>query len=456
MRLIARNLAMGGLGTTHFSMGQATLYGEKDFLMWDSEMTENNREDPDLFNKQALLGGERIPILFGSKPNNLETETSGNLFFGSRMDGKDVMPLTTGLDQVDELPWATQYQTCEANAIDLCSGRDKTLKYDAYCWVDRSDYTPAKKQVTNGVPSQASWHPGNRWHQWQSRKSIMLFLKAFDEAFDVWEDGMEKNGFPLKESYWHVGKEYEKVRSKLSNYLNNEGFNTTACEKKWGAIPGLDKACRISMHGMTEFTPHNLGAAYSILAHVKASPDGYKPKPEFEPEYEGIDILPLSWKIPEGHVDLHAIAIASTYSPPELDHSWTDGDDDDEEEADFARRALRETTKSMNVSSPSRMRTKRDLLDIGIVDETKDPGDGWGLEIKAGEEYTGYCDGSPMSMCKRSKNRNCLLYAQNDARATLDGNGLSGWLRITIPEIKVGFIFARIEVGVSHTFSSAP
>jgi hypothetical protein len=34
MRLISRNLAMGGLGTTHFSMGQKELYGEKDFLMW--------------------------------------------------------------------------------------------------------------------------------------------------------------------------------------------------------------------------------------------------------------------------------------------------------------------------------------------------------------------------------------------------------------------------------------
>jgi len=34
MRLIARNLAMGGYGTLHFSMGQASLYGETDILQW--------------------------------------------------------------------------------------------------------------------------------------------------------------------------------------------------------------------------------------------------------------------------------------------------------------------------------------------------------------------------------------------------------------------------------------
>ncbi len=34
MRLIARNMAMGGYGTTHFSAGSSTLYGETDILEW--------------------------------------------------------------------------------------------------------------------------------------------------------------------------------------------------------------------------------------------------------------------------------------------------------------------------------------------------------------------------------------------------------------------------------------
>jgi hypothetical protein len=33
VRLIARNLAMGGLGTTHFSLGADTLYGEFDVIL---------------------------------------------------------------------------------------------------------------------------------------------------------------------------------------------------------------------------------------------------------------------------------------------------------------------------------------------------------------------------------------------------------------------------------------
>ena len=34
MRLIARNMAMGGLGTLHFSAGMRELYGETDYLEW--------------------------------------------------------------------------------------------------------------------------------------------------------------------------------------------------------------------------------------------------------------------------------------------------------------------------------------------------------------------------------------------------------------------------------------
>merc|ERR1712038_1460620 len=61
--LISKNLAMGGYGTIHYSMGQSTLYGEKDFLLWDSSMTERDYGPKDLFVKQALIGGERVPVV---------------------------------------------------------------------------------------------------------------------------------------------------------------------------------------------------------------------------------------------------------------------------------------------------------------------------------------------------------------------------------------------------------
>eukprot|EP00543_Licmophora_paradoxa_P019371 CAMPEP_0202465672 /NCGR_PEP_ID=MMETSP1360-20130828/66345_1 /ASSEMBLY_ACC=CAM_ASM_000848 /TAXON_ID=515479 /ORGANISM="Licmophora paradoxa, Strain CCMP2313" /LENGTH=89 /DNA_ID=CAMNT_0049089503 /DNA_START=22 /DNA_END=287 /DNA_ORIENTATION=- len=41
VRLISRNMAMGGVGTLHFSLAGKSLYGEADIMMWDSGMTEN-------------------------------------------------------------------------------------------------------------------------------------------------------------------------------------------------------------------------------------------------------------------------------------------------------------------------------------------------------------------------------------------------------------------------------
>jgi len=132
MRLISRNMAMGGLGTMHFSLASGSLYGEKDFLLWDSSMTEKPTEDQDLFNKQALLGGERVPILFSSDPNNLEVETGGNLWYGSFLNwsNNDFVPLTEDLDQVETLPLATQYVKCDSSVKELCSGElPKALQF---------------------------------------------------------------------------------------------------------------------------------------------------------------------------------------------------------------------------------------------------------------------------------------------------------------------------------------
>jgi hypothetical protein len=276
----------------------------------------------------------------------------------------------------------------------------------------------------------------------------MLMLRALDEALDMWERGIKTDGFPLKESYWHVGDIYTSVRSHLSDYLNNEGFQKTRCESRWANHPavkgiGLDRACRMSFKGMSEFTPVNRGYHNSIHAHLKTAPNGYKPTPPF-PAYRGIDVLPLFWKVPEGHIDVHAIALASTYAAPELDHSWVDdNDNDDVEEAENSRRMLRKAateplTVVHRVTADSEP-WKREL----VISNKVIPGQGWVAATSA----TGYCDGSPMSFdCKRPVNYNCLLSGHNDERGTLQGDSLSGWLVVDIPDVKEGLIFAKLQV----------
>jgi hypothetical protein len=453
VRLITRNLAMGGYGTLHYSMGGSTLYGETDVMVWDSSMTEKDPADIDLFHKQVLLGGEKVPVLLGGDPYNLKVETGDKLWYGGILSGKSSLPVTADIDQVTELPWAVQYMSCDANVHELCGDKGNPNKYHATCWVPRSDYNPVKQGKVGG---QASWHPGDRVHKFEARKQTMIMLPALEEAFNIWELGIEASGFPLKESYWHVKDVYVDSRGSLSNYLNNEGFNKTNCEQKFGAYTrsdgvlegaGLDRACRMPLKGMTEFTPLNMGYHNMIIPHMKAAPNGYKPSRP-KKVYDGIDVLPPFWKIPEGDVDVHAIALVSTYAPPELDQTWVDNDGEDVEEAEASRRSLRRAATDIIDFAASDDSYKKsgtafrgDSRHVEISDDVI-PGLGWSLDSKS----TGYCDGSPMSAdCKRT-DHDCLLYGHNDARNVLSGDGLSGWLVIDVPDVKKGLIFAKIQV----------
>jgi hypothetical protein len=267
VRLIARNLAMGGLGTTHFTLGASTLYGETDVIFWDSGMTEKNGDDQDLFHKQNLLGGERVPILLNGWVANLKAETGDNLWYGNILPGWSAVPKTTGLDQGAELPWAVQYLYCQQDVGGLCNGREGVPRFHDSCWIPRSDYTPTTKQNPGGVGGKAGWHPGDRPHKFDGRRHTMLMLRALDEALDIWEHGIQQDGFPLKESYWHVGDIYTSVRSHLSDYINNKGFQKRADVNKDGPIMNrskgwdwiehaacLSKACLSSRQSIEDIT----------------------------------------------------------------------------------------------------------------------------------------------------------------------------------------------------------
>jgi hypothetical protein len=152
---------------------------------------------------------------------------------------------------------------------------------------------------------------------------------------------------------------------------------------------------------MTEFTPRARGDHNSIRAHLKPAPNGYKPDFTFKALYEGVDVLPPEWKVPEGEVDVHAIAIASTYDAPELDQTWVDKNNEDAEEAENSRRMLRKAaTEHIEVSDLSGEDSRQGGIAEGSVagsevreltDDAVVPGIGWFLNI-AGQTGPGYCD----------------------------------------------------------------
>lgn len=153
MRLVSRNMGMGGVGTLHFSLAGGDLYGETDILEWDSGMTEKGPA-VDFFNKQAILSGERVPLIMTDYHFNVMEETKGTALMGRYVlrNEKNIFPDTT-YENAASQPYAARWM----NQIEE--------KYNAICWEPRSDveaWTPQRE----APGSQVSWHPGFRNHKW--------------------------------------------------------------------------------------------------------------------------------------------------------------------------------------------------------------------------------------------------------------------------------------------------
>jgi hypothetical protein len=231
MRLVSRNMGMGGVGTLQFSLAGGDLYGETDFLEWDSGMTEKGGP-VDLFNKQAILSGERVPVIMNDFFFNIMEESDDSAWMGRWLSTIDLFPETT-YENADDQPWAARWYN------------QKEEKFNAICWEPRSDFTP--ETVQNEKPgSQVGWHPGNRHHRWDGRKVALVVLEALGVAFERWEEGIAKEGCPLEASYWHVGDYYKDIREKLRTHVNKESREPSECEEKFGWI---SRICRVQMHG---------------------------------------------------------------------------------------------------------------------------------------------------------------------------------------------------------------
>ena len=239
VKLISRNMGMGGVGTLQFSLAGGDLYGETDILEWDSGMTEKG-SPVDFFNKQAVLSGERVPIIMTQYFFDIMNESNGTAWMGDYIPKNEanVFPDTT-YENCKEQTWAARWFN------------QKEEKYNAVCWEPRSDFEPEVKQGKK-PGSQVGWHPGTRQHKWSGRKLALVILEALRVAFERWEDGIVKDGCPLAASHWHVEDSYNLIRKNLRTHINTpkpdekEGDPRSACEKMY---PWMPRICRVQMHG---------------------------------------------------------------------------------------------------------------------------------------------------------------------------------------------------------------
>jgi len=132
------------------------------------------------------------------------------------------------------------------------------------------------------------------------------------------------------------------------------------------------------MHALTEWTPRVVPRINRLSSAVNNVLEG-EMRSNQNGIYSGPDILPLAWRVPEGELDVHMIAIANANSRRRLlanDASVDGAIGDGNAERRLASNATSEHRKLVIVK-----------------------GSGWRLESTP----IGFCDGSAQSICNRSR-----------------------------------------------------
>jgi hypothetical protein len=216
VRLISRNMGMN-ISTSVSALGGADIYGEAD-IFWhspDTVVRPGVVPEPyhvtDLLHKQAMLSGERMPVILSPvHPVELLNATNNTAWFGNIQPGASFCEATILQNGKTMVPLvkACRFVNCGPGAD--CD------KHNSVCWVERSDQNPLPQQTQDAnVGHQKEGYPSVQAQRLEGRKLAMLVLHALDEALDRWSEQVKKGVFPLPDEMWHVGPVYEELREKV-------------------------------------------------------------------------------------------------------------------------------------------------------------------------------------------------------------------------------------------------
>jgi len=388
----SRNFGLGGLGTSQSGMATKQIYGhDVDILMWDSGMTEREEKARDLFFRQGILGGGKVPMLLSALGNvigTLHEHVDADVFlFGDQT----MLTQADTLEEVQKLPWAAQYVRCGSEISGIC----RENEYAGECWIERDDFTPQQRQQ-KPMGGRASWHPGNRKHQIIGRAIAFAILEALKEALTMWNTAKD---YELPDDSWHVTPLYDNTRSKLENL--GEDIGTCVQYKE----PFSSFMCNHAVKARLEFTPRaypdytNLRTLMppSMAEHINDPPESV---------YNGPDVFNKDLHPPAGAIDVLNIIEAGVPYSSTLLPDYTS----------FHPKPKFEKAPSLPV------------------------GKGYYLNT-----YAGFCDGSVDSWCSKQASQQCLLYGHNDGRNGIYMDSFCGWFVTNLPEVKHGFIALKIE-----------
>ena len=184
------------------------LYG---FFLLDSGMTEKDNRDLDLFGRQGLIGGLRVPVLWHLSPKLLKTyHEMADVDVGYLGTAKSGIPPQESVQDIENAVWAAKYLFCTGEIQgSIC----RPHEYNGTCWIDRPDVTPPTPQKA-APGGRARWHPGNRYHQLKGRTIAFTLLTALHELLTEWSNA---DHYALPDDAWHVTSYYQNIRTKIRN-----------------------------------------------------------------------------------------------------------------------------------------------------------------------------------------------------------------------------------------------
>ena len=427
VKLITRNMSQGGLGTMHNVLGAGSLYGsEIDLLLWDSGMTENHPAHIDLFIRQGLIGGNRVPVVWaGSFEILAALHENADVDVGEFGTGTDGIPTIANEAHAATVAYAARYLKCDNERKDICENEPR---FCASCWLPREDIpdpTQVFDSIDEKVGSQVKWHPGWRSHQLVGRVLAFSVLDALQVAIQRFSDGT-MGGPPLDEEFWHVTDYYKNIRSKIMSLDSSIG----RCHEVGWAVPS--RACNTPMQARSMYTPRANVYETSLTTIIKpAAPDDYVPQNMLKQLYEGPDAHNPCDDLPEDAVDVYAI-VSGRRRQRRLDETHMTKKTFSVDDAHMSK-IPRVSTKFLNTTFLASSRSLES--DDSIV-----PGRGWEVY----DEPPGKCDGEYDSHCKRHKADACPALGHHDARGMILGNEYSGWLVMELPNVKAGIVVMKV------------
>jgi translation initiation factor IF-1 len=151
-------------------------------------MTEKDKDHIDVFYRQALLGGNRVPVLWGGPfelLKMLHEEADVDVGdWGTAMDG---IPEVESVEQANDLPWAARFLKCKDEVKDICKSEPR---FCVKCWIDRDDNVMPEAEQYDNPKGQVKWHPGWRVHQLKGRNLAFAILEALQSAVNIWTEGV--------------------------------------------------------------------------------------------------------------------------------------------------------------------------------------------------------------------------------------------------------------------------